>query len=283
MSGEGWEHTGRRIEDEVAVEAPPEAAWAAWADPDELARWFVDSASGTAEPGQEMTWAWEAYDLEQTLTVVEADRGKRLVLEATWANDVPTLVEVTVDPEGDGSRIRLVQSGFLEGEDWDAEYEGTRSGWTNALAHLKLYLERYLGQDKQTLDLVRRATYERAAVLDLTRTPEGLARWLGAADGPLAAAGDRVRIELEAGGDLTGEVLSLTDWETVVSWQELEGTVTFQAFPGQGEEGGDGRMLGLRVASWGDPIHLEARRKGLERALGRLAEVLGDRSPARRP
>lgn len=274
MSEEGWEHTGRRIEDEVTVEAPPEAAWAAWADPDELARWFVDSASGTAEPGQEMTWAWEAYDLEQTLTVVEAERGKRLVLEVAWDSGAPTLIEVTVHAEEGGSRVRLVHSGFLEGGSWDDEYEGARSGWINALAHLKVYLGHHRGKDKQTLDLVRPATYQREHLQELTRTPAGLLRWLGKTEDGLSDVGDRIRLDLEDGGELTGRVVARTGWETAITWEELDGVLTFQAFPGDPEEETGTRMLGIRVVSWADPTRLEARRTGLERALDRLVKAL---------
>lgn len=274
MSKEGWEHTGRRIEDEATVEAPPEIVWDAWTDPDELARWFVDSASGTAEPGQEMTWAWEAYDLEQTLTVVEAERGKRLVLEVAWGDGRPTLIEVTVHPEGDSTRLRLVHSGFDEAADWDGEYEGARSGWTNALAHLKVYIEHHRGKDKQSLDLVRPATYQPEHLQELTRTPAGVARWLGTTEDEMSEVGDRIQLDLQDGSELTGTVIARTGWETAVTWEELDGVLTFQAFPGDPQDEIGTRMLGIRVVSWADPRHLEARRPGLEGALDRLGQAL---------
>lgn len=274
MTDDADRHTGRRIEDEIAIQAPPEAVWAAWADPDELARWFVDQATGTAEPGQTMTWAWDAYDLEQELRVVEAETGRRLVLEVRWGEDTPTVLEVTLHPEAGGTRLRLVHSGFDEDADWDGEYEGARSGWTNALAHLKVYLEDHLGEDKTTFDAFQAATYEVDELLELTRTPEGLARWLGQADAPIEAVGDRVHIDLDHGGTLTGEVISVTAWETAVAWEELDAVLTFQAFPGEADIEHGQRMLGLRVVSWGDPARVGLQGKALEAALARLVGVV---------
>lgn len=270
MTDDTAEHTGRRIEDEITIRSPPEAAWAAWADPDELARWFVDQASGRGERGGTMTWAWEAYGLEQELHVVDAEEGQRLVLEVAWTDDTPTLIEVTVHPEAGGTRLRLIHSGFDEAADWDGEYEGARSGWTNALAHLKVYLEDHPGQDKATFDTFQPATYELADVLELTRTPEGLARWFGDAQGPIPAVGEPVVIDLQHGGTLTGEIVSMTDWETAITWEELDGVLTFQAFPGEGDIEHGQRMIGLRVTSWGAPAKLELQGKALEAALSRL-------------
>ncbi len=274
MTDEKPKHSGRRIDDEITIQAPPDTVWAAWADPDELARWFVDQASGTATPGEEMVWAWEAYDLEQRLSVVEADEGRHLVLEVAWGEGTPTLIEVTVHPEAGGTRLRLVHSGFDEDAGWDGEYEGARSGWTNALAHLKVYLEEHPGQDKATFDAFQPASYALEELFELTRTPEGLATWLGEAQGPIEAVGDPVRIDLEHGGSLTGHVVSMTGWETAVTWEELDGVLTFQAFPGEGDIEQGQRMIGLRVTSWGHADRLGVQGKALEAALARLVDRL---------
>ncbi len=274
MTHEGSDHKGRRIDEETTIDTAPAHAWAAFADPDELARWFVDRAAGSAEPGGQLTWGWDDYDLEQTLDVVEAEDGKRLVLSVTWGQGTPTLIEITIDPLEHGCVVRLVHSGFRDDGSWDGEYEGAKSGWTNALAHLRVYLEDYRGQDKRTLDLVRPAAYAREDVHAATRTPKGLAGWLGTANHRLDTVGDTVRIELENGDLLTGEVVSVTDWETSVTWQEVEGILTFQAFPGEQDiEQGD-RMLGLRVTSWGSEDLLEPYRSDLKASLDRLVEIV---------
>ena len=42
--------------------------------------------------------------------------------------------------------VRLVNSGFGEGDDWDAMYDGTSKGWTLFLDCLRLHMERFAGQ-----------------------------------------------------------------------------------------------------------------------------------------
>jgi hypothetical protein len=46
-----------------------------------------------------------------------------------------------VAPEGDGARLRLVNSGFGHGGDWDALYDGVQSGWSSGLEQLRAWLE----------------------------------------------------------------------------------------------------------------------------------------------
>lgn len=263
---------GRRVEDETTVEANAADVYRAWAEPDELVRWFVDRSGGRVEPGGSILWAWDAYDVEQELEVVEAEAGRRLVLRTVWGGRL-TVLEVTLEPLPGGTRLRLIESGFGEGADWDGEYEGTRSGWTHSLAHLKVYLERHPGRDRETLDLLQPVAFRAKDLLAATRTTEGLAKWLGRAEGDLGGVGDRVRVDLQGGGRLTGRVISMTDWETGVTWDEIEGTLTFQGFPG--DAAGEGERVGLRVVSWGgDADRLRSLRGGLEEALGRLVGLL---------
>lgn len=261
---------GRRVEDEAAIAADPMDVYRAWIDPEELVRWFVDRSGGSGEVGGEIVWAWDAYGVELGLEVAEAEEGRRLLLRAVW-EDRLTVLEVVLDPIPRGTRLRLVESGFTEGADWSAEYEGTRSGWTNALAHLKLYLERYRGRDRAALDLNRKVDFGRESLLQATRTARGLADWLGRSEGDLGDVATPVRIALHGGPALTGEILSLTDWETALTWEEIEGALTFQAFPGAAE--GRGRAVGLRTVTWapGDG-GLEPLEASLNEALGRLVD-----------
>lgn len=263
---------GKRIDDETTIEATPEDIFEAWTTPGGLERWFVDESRGSLEQG-ELVWGWPSYGFEHTLRVVEHERGRRLVLETLWGDGTPTVIEVTLEPGDEGTRVRLVHSGFLDDGSWDGEYAGARSGWTNALASLKLQLERYPGRSKRTIDQFQPAVYRLDDVLKATRTSSGLAAWLGESKDRLDAPGDPVRIESEALGTITGEVIARTDWETTVTWEELEGALTFQAFPGEAEIQAGERMLGLRLVSWSeDPDATERAGTGLEVALAELVD-----------
>lgn len=263
----------KRIEDEITIHATPEAIFEAWTTPEGLERCFVDE--GRASPKQgELVWGWPSCRLDHTLRVVDHERGRRLVLETRLGEGPPTAIEVTLEPAEDGTRIRLVHSGFLDDDSWDSEYEGARSGWTHALAILRLQLERYPDRAKRTIDWSRPAVYRLDDVLMATRTRAGLAAWLGegGTDG-LGAPGDPVRIESDSLGTITGEVIARTDWETTITWKELEGALTFQAFPGEAEVQEGERMLGLRLVSWSQDTEAVKRAgAGLEMALDELVD-----------
>lgn len=56
MSGEKraeeFEHKGRVLRAEIETSATPQQAWEAWADPEKIAHWFVDRATGEARPAE---------------------------------------------------------------------------------------------------------------------------------------------------------------------------------------------------------------------------------------
>jgi uncharacterized protein YndB with AHSA1/START domain len=54
----------------------------------------------------------------------------------------PMALHVTVRPEGNGTELRVTQSGFEEGDRWRRYYEVVTHGWERALASLKSLLEK---------------------------------------------------------------------------------------------------------------------------------------------
>ena len=132
--------TGRTIEKELFVAVSPERAFRAFTRKEELERWFVIDAELDLRVGGRWRFRW-TRDVA-TGTFVEIDPPRLVVME--WDETPPltnTLVTVTFDPEADGTRIRLLNSGFGTGDDWDALYDGVNSGWGTGLADLKQWLE----------------------------------------------------------------------------------------------------------------------------------------------
>ncbi len=64
-------------------------------------------------------------------------------LVTVW-DEGPSLgfTEVTFEltPQGGGTLLRLVHTGFGEGDDWDRLYTDIRSGWNSELEHLRSWL-----------------------------------------------------------------------------------------------------------------------------------------------
>lgn len=183
---------GRRIEVEMRTTASPDEVWKAWTDPAALSRWFTDEARGEAKPGGVLVWIFRGFG-EIPYPVVVAERPERLVLAGDIPGRGPFALEIVIRKSAGQTIVRLVNSGFLDGADWDEEYEGVRSGWAGSL---ELY--RYFGE------------------------AGGLAAWL-TREGALGEVGDRAELVLRDGVRLSGRVIAASGREKAVTWEEEDG------------------------------------------------------------
>lgn len=130
------------IEKELHVRAPIERVWQVITDPGYVAQWFGDKAEIDLRPGGAAMFGWTEYgDGAARVERVEPPR----VFAFRWMreHDVPfavggsTLVEFTLSPDGDGTRLRLVESGFTE----DEHRKDNDGGWDAELADLVKFVE----------------------------------------------------------------------------------------------------------------------------------------------
>jgi uncharacterized protein YndB with AHSA1/START domain len=273
MSGEReFKHTGRVIRDEIRIAASPETIYQAWSDPGTVTGWFVSRMEGRMGEGETVEWFWSAEDPGMSQRVLAAEPPHRLVT----AMDLPegvSYLEVTIEQDGGHSVLRLVQSGFGEGPDWDDECEAMLSGWMVALAILKFFVERYVHRRRREILVLADAPFGQEEILELQRTEEGLARWLARSGAPGRGVGEPVRIVLENGTTLTGTVLRNTAYETLWSWDEIEGVVEIKAFRGARW----GSKVGIRISSWKDDFSELSELKGwVTTVVGRLTALLTD-------
>ena len=141
-----------QIERETVIHAPVERVWELITDPQHVGRWFGDAgASIDLRPGGEMVIRWTEHG---------TNRGRVGAVEPNtrfsyrWApfkdpgGEEPvegdsTLVECTLAPEGDGTRLRVVESGFASlatSEEQRAEnHAGNTGGWRSELDELRDY------------------------------------------------------------------------------------------------------------------------------------------------
>ena len=261
---------GRRIETEIRTTATPEEVWKAWTDPASLTRWFTDDARGEARPGGTMVWVFKGFG-EVPYPVAVAQPPERLVLAGEIPGRGPFALEILIRRSGGSTTVRLVNSGFLDGADFDEEYEGVRSGWDGSLALLKHYLERHLGEPRQASLIVRPAAVSAEDLYRCFSDGAELATWL-TREGALGAAGESAALVLRDGTPLTGRVIAAGGREKAVTWEE-EGDAVLE-LKGFGTRGG--RMVGVRVTTWGEDSGRVARLEGiLTPAVERLAARFG--------
>ena len=142
------------IEKTTFINAPIDRVWRAVSDHKEFGAWFkVDldqpfvagqrSTGTTTYPGYE-GYAWLAW-----VQAVEAPRY--LSFEWTPGPDVPddpgtaprTLVEFRLDPEGDGTRLRIIESGFesLPEPLRTSALRSNTQGWTIQIDNVRHHAE----------------------------------------------------------------------------------------------------------------------------------------------
>jgi uncharacterized protein YndB with AHSA1/START domain len=267
------EHKGRIIRAEIRTKATPQQAYDAWADPQKIAHWFPDRAEGKAEPGATITWIFEKFNYRIPYEVLIAQPAEKFAIR--W-NPPPGMnagvLEVTISKEGGETVIRLVNSGFREGAEWNEEFEGTDSGWRMALALLKHYLENYFGTPRASFLVMRPAEFSFDQAVQFQRTAAGLKQWL-TKSGVYGEVGESFALELQEGGNASGRVLAKTKRETTLGWDEIHGVLELKAF-----SMGPQKMLCVRGCGWGLSAEKAKELEGqMERAVERLASALAER------
>jgi uncharacterized protein YndB with AHSA1/START domain len=133
----------RVIDLSVSVPGTPEEVWRAIATGPGISSWFVPHEVEQREGGL-VTMSFGAYGTG-TAEVTAWQPPHRLVFSTS--GERPMAYEWLVEARDGGTCVvRLVNSGFGTGDDWDDEYDGMTGGWTIFLANLRLHLTHFPGQ-----------------------------------------------------------------------------------------------------------------------------------------
>ncbi len=144
-----------RIEKDVFIAAPVERVWRALTDHEQFGAWFGVKLDGPFVVGESTYGAmtepsFEGWPWESRTEVMEAPR----LFAFTWAHTVErdedphtaprTRVEFRLAPEGEGTRLTIVESGFdAVPEERRAEVmRNNARGWEIQSARVKDHAER---------------------------------------------------------------------------------------------------------------------------------------------
>lgn len=141
----------RRIEVEVEVPVTPEEAWEAIATGPGITAWFMP-AEVEGEVGGSVIHRHDA-DLASAGRIVAYDPPHRFAYEERSEEFAPPggppvmATEFLVEARsGSTCVVRVVMSGFGEGDAWDEAIESYSAGWRQALLSLRLYLIHFRGE-----------------------------------------------------------------------------------------------------------------------------------------
>ncbi|HEX6164308.1 MAG TPA: SRPBCC domain-containing protein [Vicinamibacterales bacterium] len=246
-------HHGRKIEQSIRIKSTPERVWKAWADPQDIANWFVDRAEGHGTAGSTMRWFFDTFGYVMDIPVVESESGRLFVVAGDDGPDgLPYLMEITIAKEGGEVVMNLVNSGFADDPKKNDTFEGTVSGWQSALTAMKVWLENYPLRKRHHDLVVRPAQWTRRLLRELYATREGRAQWM------------------EPDLPSNGEMLCDTGTEVTLSLPGEDGIVAVKAFTM-----GPQYFVGLDLMVWpeeGAPAQ-DAKAR-LNRALDRLVPLI---------
>ncbi len=139
------------IEREIIIDAPVARVWDALTVPEQISGWFGDRSEIDLRPGGAATFSWN--DFGSFLITVERVEP-RSVFAYRWAREAnqhptagnSTLVEFTLTPEGDSTRLRVVETGFasldMPEEEQTRNWEMNTQGWREELDELRDFVQR---------------------------------------------------------------------------------------------------------------------------------------------
>jgi uncharacterized protein YndB with AHSA1/START domain len=128
---------------ELAV--PLERAWQVFTDPKELEAWYAGGGllkEFDARPGGRVVVGVEGMP-EIVGEVREVAAPHRVVFtEGPGILPAETEITVTLEEGGTGTRVKITQAGFGDGEDWVGMLESYGIGWDEGIYDLQLYVLR---------------------------------------------------------------------------------------------------------------------------------------------
>ena len=136
----------RRLEFEIEVVGTPEEVWQAVATGPGISSWYVPHDVEERTGGAAQARFGPAPEMHIDGRVAAWEPPRRIVFdggEGAGGLAFEWLVEAR---EGGTCIVRLINSGFGSGADWDAQYDGMADGWPLFLTNLQLHLAHFRGR-----------------------------------------------------------------------------------------------------------------------------------------
>ncbi len=146
--------TTDRIEKQIELKAPPSRVWRALTDHQEFGAWFGVNLESPFVPGQSTQGnithpGYEHLVMEVVVQKMEAEQRfsfhwhpYAVDPSVDYSSETPTLVEFTLEPTGDGTLLRVTESGFdaLPQARRDEAFRMNEGGWSAQITNIENYV-----------------------------------------------------------------------------------------------------------------------------------------------
>ncbi len=136
----------RSIELEVEVHGTPEEVWRAVATGPGIGSWYVPHEVEEREHGAATASFGPGSEMQVSGRVAAWEPPNRIVFDAGEDDDGLAFEWLVEAKDGGTCIVRLVNSGFLNGEEWDDYFDAMTEGWKMFMFNLQLHLEHFSGQ-----------------------------------------------------------------------------------------------------------------------------------------
>jgi uncharacterized protein YndB with AHSA1/START domain len=221
---------GRSIELEVEVDGTPEEVWRAIATGPGISAWYVPHEIDEHAGGSTVSSFGPEPEMQIPGTVVVWEPPHRVVFAGVGDNATFAFEWLVEARDGGSCVVRLVNSGFGSGDEWDAQYDGMSEGWLLFLLNLQLHLAHFRG--RQARSLLPSAMWK-------GRRGEAWARLLASLGLPAAPqVGQRIAATSADAPPLAGTVVHASGWRLALVLDDPAPGTAFLAVEGDGDEVG---------------------------------------------
>ena len=128
------------VKAQMLIRKPVAEVFEAFVDPAITTKFWFTKSSGRLEPGEEIRWDWEMYEVFAQIIVKAVEPNRRILIE--W-DDPPCPVEWLFTPRADHTTVVSISNWGFPGSDDEvvAKAIDSMGGFTMVLASLKALLE----------------------------------------------------------------------------------------------------------------------------------------------
>jgi uncharacterized protein YndB with AHSA1/START domain len=127
---------------EMLIRRPVAEVFEAFINPTITTKFWFTRSNGRLEPGKQVQWDWEMYDVSSQVSVKVIEENKRILLE--WSGyGTPTMVEFIFTARSDNTTfVSITNTDFSgNGDEIVKQALASTGGFTLVLAGLKAFLE----------------------------------------------------------------------------------------------------------------------------------------------
>lgn len=217
----------RSIELEVEVRGTPEEVWRAIATGPGISSWYVPHTVDQREGGMATASFGSGPEMQMQGRIAAWEPPHRVVFDGGGGEGLAFewLVEAR---DGATCVVRLVNTGFGSGEDWDAQHDGMAEGWLLFLGNLRLHLEHFPGQTATAV--LPTATWAGPRDTAWARLTDAL----GIPATP--TVGERIEVKVADAPTLAGTVADAAPWRIAVLLDQPSPGTAILAVEGHGQQ-----------------------------------------------